>query len=156
VAYARADTYREALVVRSLYRWWSALVFLMVIVQIGFAGYGAFAISRDVGDGKSVDEDRFEDLFGLHMGFGYIVILAGLVFLAIGLAAGIGKWRLGRQGLLALLLVIQLFLAWIGGSTPELGFLHPLNAVVIFILAGWIAWSEWKSSRLVGRGAAAT
>jgi hypothetical protein len=143
-------------VLRSLYIGWSALLFLLVLIQVGLAGYGAFAISRDVGDGKTVDEDRFEDLFGLHMGFGYIVILAGLIFLAIGVAAGIGRWRLGRHGLLALILVIQLFLAWIGGSVPELGFLHPINALFIFALSGWIAWTEWKSSRVLARGAPAT
>ena len=156
MAYARADTYREALVLRAVYRWWSALVFLLVIVQIGFAGYGAFGTAKDIDDNGSVDEDRFEELFGLHVGFGYLVILAGLIFLAIGVAAGLGRWRLGRHGLLALLLVVQLFLAWLGFGVPYVfGFLHPLNAVVIFILAGWIAWNEWKSSRMIGRPAPA-
>ena len=140
---------------RSLYIGWSALVFLLVLIQVGFAGYGAFAIARDVDDGLTVDEDRFEDLFGIHIGFGYLVVLAGLVFLLIGVAAGIGRWRLGRHGLLALLLVLQVVLAWIGASTPELGFLHPLNALAIFALSGWIAWSAWKSSRVFGRGVAA-
>jgi hypothetical protein len=143
-------------VLRSLYIGWSALVFLLVLIQVGLAGYGAFAIARDVDDGRTVDEDRFEDLFGLHIGFGYIVVLSGLILLLIGLAAGIGRWRLGRHGLLALLLVLQVILAWIGGSTPELGFLHPLNALLIFSVSGWIAWSEWRRSRVLGPGAPAT
>jgi hypothetical protein len=141
-------------VVRALYRWWSALLFLLILIQVGFAGYGAFAVANDVDDGGSVNEDRFEDLFGLHAGFGYLVILGGLIFMAIGIAAGIGRWRLGRHGLLALLLIVQMFLAWFGFEVPAVfGFLHPINALVIFALSGWIAWTEWKSSRMVGRPA---
>jgi hypothetical protein len=142
-------------VLRSLYVGWSALLFLLILVQVGFAGYGAFGVAKDVDDGVTVDEDRFEDLFGLHAGFGYLVILAGLIFLVIGVAAGIGRWRLGRHGLLALLLVLQLFLAWFGFEVPWVfGFLHPINALFIFTLAGWIAWSEWKRSRTLGSPAA--
>jgi hypothetical protein len=143
-------------VLRSLYIGWSALLFLLIMIQVGFAGYGAFAVSRDVDDGVTVDEDRFEDLWGLHLGFGYIVILAGLVLLALGVAAGIGRWRLGRHGVLAVLLIVQLFLAWIGMEEPVVGFLHPVNALFIFALSGWIAWTEWKRSRTLGRGAPAT
>jgi hypothetical protein len=140
--------------VNALYRGWSALMFLLIIIQVGLAGYGAFAIARDVEDAKTIDEDKFEDYFGIHMGFGYLVLAAGLIFLLIGLAGGIGRWRLGRHGLLFGLLVIQVILAWIGGSVPELGFLHPINALLIFTVAGWISWSEWRTSRGVAQPAA--
>jgi hypothetical protein len=141
-------------VARALYRWWSALLFLLVILQVAFAGYGVFFVANDVYDGASVDEERFEDGFGLHAGFGFIVILAGLIFMAIGIWAGLGRWRLGRHGLLALLLVLQLFLPELGRQTAALGFLHVLDALLIFTVAGWIAWDEWKSSRMVGRAPA--
>jgi hypothetical protein len=137
-------------VLNALYRGWSAFLFLLVIVQVGFAGYGAFSVAHNTDDNGTVDQDSFEDSFGLHIGFGYLVVLAGLIFLLIGIAAGVGKWRLGRHGLLALLLVIQVILAWIGEGVPQLGFLHPINAMFIFTLSGWIAWSEWKTSRRVG------
>jgi hypothetical protein len=129
-------------------------MFLLIILQVGFAGYGAFAIARDVGDAKTIDEDKFEDYFGLHMGFGYLVLLAGLIFLLIGVAGGVGKWRLGRHGLLALLLVLQVLLAWTGSEQPVVGFLHPVNALLIFTVAGWIAWGEWRTSRGVAQPAA--
>jgi hypothetical protein len=137
-------------VLNALYRGWSALVFLLVIVQVGFAGYGAFSVAHNTDDGGTVDEDSLENSFGLHIAFGYIVVLAGLIFLLIGVAAGFGRWRLGRHGLLALLLVIQVILAWIGEGVPQIGFLHPINALLIFTMAGWIAWSEWRTSRGVG------
>ena len=129
-------------------------MFLLIILQVGFAGYGAFAIARDVGEAKTIDEDKFEDYFGIHMGFGYLVVLAGLIFMVIGVAGGVGKWRLGRHGLLALLLVIQVLLAWIGSEEPVVGFLHPVNALLIFTVAGWIAWGEWRTSRGVAQPAA--
>lgn len=138
--------------VRALYRWWSALLFLLIIVQVGFAGYGAFfAASKLEDEGATIDEDTFMDGFGLHSGFGYLVILAGLIFMVIGIAAGLGRWRLGRHGLLALLLIIQLFLAWFGFEVPYVfGFLHTINALLIFTLSGWIAWDEWRASRTLG------
>jgi hypothetical protein len=144
-------------VLRSLYLGWSALLFLLILVQVGFAGYGAFAVGSDVEDGGTVNQDGFEDLFGLHAGFGFVVVLAGLVFAVLGAAAGIGRWRLGRHGLLFLLLIVQVLLAGLGSETPEIGgFLHAVNALLIFGLAGWIAWNEWRSSRTLGRGAAST
>ena len=140
---------------RALYRWWSALLFLLVILQISFAGYGVFFVANDVYDGATVDEQRFEDGFGLHAGFGFLVVLAGLIFMAIGIWAGLGRWRLGWHGLLALLLVLQLFLPELGRQEATLGFLHVLNAMLIFAVSGWIAWEEWKHSRTLGEAPAA-
>jgi hypothetical protein len=142
--------------VNALYRGWSALLFLLIMLQVGFAGYGAFAVANDLDDeGATVDQDRFEDLFGLHVGFGLVILVAGLIFLGIGLAAGIGRWRLGRHGLLFLLLIVQTLLGGIGIDAPEVGgFLHAFNALIVFTLAGWIAWSEWRTSRGVAQPSA--
>ena len=90
---------------QTVYKWWAGLMLVAVVLQVGFAGYGAFFVADKVdGDGKTIDEDGFMDGFGIHMGFGYIVWLLGIVFLVIGVIAGIGRWRLGRHGLLFLLL----------------------------------------------------
>lgn len=129
---------------RALYRWWSLLMVVAIVVQISLAGYGAFYTAGKVADGVSVDEDTFDDGFGIHGGFGLLVILLGLAFLVIGLSAGIGRWRLGRHGLLALLLVLQLFLPELGRQVAALGFLHVLNALVILAIAGWTAREEWQ------------
>lgn len=120
-----------------------------IVVQIGFAGYGAFYAANKLDDeGATIDDDTFMDGFGLHAGWGYIVILLGLIFMIIGIAAGIGKWRLGRHGLLFLLLFIQLWLAWIGFELPfPVGFLHPINAMLILALSSWISWDEWQRRR---------
>jgi len=132
--------------VRAVYWVWSMLLFACIIVQVGFAGYGAFYAANKLDDeGSTIDDEVFMDGFGLHSGFGYFVILFGLIFMVIGLIAGVGKWRLGRHGLLFLLLFIQLWLAWIGFAVPfPVGFLHPINALLIFALAGWVVWDEWQ------------
>lgn len=131
-----------------VYKWWAALLFVAVVVQVGFAGYGAFFVAEKLdGDGKTVDEDAFMDGFGLHAGFGYIVWLLGLVFLVIGLVVGIGRWRLGKHGALFGLLTLQVLLAWFGFEVPAIGFFHPVNALLIFALLGWIAHETWRGDR---------
>ena len=85
---------------RTLYAVWSWILFAAIVVQVGLAGYGAFYSASKLGDeGATIDEDVFFDGFVAHAIFGYLVILAGLIFMIIGVVAGIGKWRLGMPWL---------------------------------------------------------
>ena len=131
---------------RTVYWIWSMVVLVMVVLQISFAGYGAFYAAHKLEDeGSTITDKTFQDGFGLHAGFGYLVILSGLILMIIGIIAGIGKWRLGKHGLLFLLLFLQLWLAWIGFSFPfPVGALHPVNAFLILGLTGWIVWEGWE------------
>jgi hypothetical protein len=134
--------------VRTLYWLWATLVFIAVVVQVGLAGYGAFYTANKLDeDGSTIDEDGFFHGFRFHAAWGYGVVLLGLILLVIGVAAGIGKWRLGRHGVLFALLVLQVLLAWFGFGVPAIGFFHPVNALAIFALSGWIAWDEWQRRR---------
>jgi hypothetical protein len=142
---------------RTIYWAWAWLLFAAIVIQVGLAGYGAFYAANKLDDeGATIDEDVFFDGFGLHAGVGYLVILLGLVFLVIGVVAGIGRWRLGRHGLLFGLLVLQLFLAWFGFEAPVIGFFHPVNALLLFLLAGWVAWEETRLRRGEAAPAVAT
>jgi hypothetical protein len=129
---------------RTVYRYWSWLVFIAVIVQVGFAGYGAFYVAHKVDKG-TVNQDKFDDGFGLHAGFGYLVVLLMLIAFLIALAGGIRGRRLGRAGALFGLGILQILLAWFGFDQPVIGFFHPVNALVIFALSGSIAWTEWRA-----------
>jgi hypothetical protein len=131
-------------------------MFAAVVVQIGLAGYGAFnAAGKYEEAGVLVDEDTFNHGFEPHIAWGYLIWLFGIVFLLIGIAAGVGKWRLGRHGVLFLLLTLQVVLAWGGFGNPfPTGFLHPVNALVILGLTGWIVWDEWQLWRARRAGAA--
>ena len=70
---------------RTLYAVWSWILFAAIVVQVGLAGYGAFYAASKLGDeGATIDEDVFFDGFIAHAIFGYIVILAALIFMIIG------------------------------------------------------------------------
>jgi hypothetical protein len=132
--------------VKTLYKWWAGLLLVCVIVQIGFAGYGAFYAAHKLeDDGTTIDSDKFAHGFGAHIGFGYLIWLLTIVFLIIGIAAGIGRWRLGRHGVLFLLVTLQILLAWIGGGVPAVGFFHPVNALVITAMLVWIVLDTWRA-----------
>jgi hypothetical protein len=124
------------------------ILFAAIVVQVGLAGYGAFYAANKLEDeGSTIDEDVFFEGFGAHAIVGYLVLLGGLVLLVLGVAAGLGKWRLGRHGLLFGLLVLQVLLAWFGFEVPAIGFLHPINALLIVALAGMISWDELRARR---------
>jgi uncharacterized membrane protein YhaH (DUF805 family) len=134
--------------VRTVYWFWSIVVLVMVVLQIAFAGYGAFYATHKLEDeGSSITDKTFEDGFGIHIGFGYLVWLAAIVLLLIGIIAGVGRWRLGKHGVLALLLTLQILLAWFGGSVPAIGAFHPLNAFVILALTFSIVWDGWQARK---------
>ena len=52
---------------RTLYRYWAALLFLAVVLQVGLAGYGAFYTAGKAEDeGSIVTHDEFESGWNLH------------------------------------------------------------------------------------------
>jgi Family of unknown function (DUF6220) len=132
-------------IVKAVYRYWAWIVFAAVCLQIGFAGYGAFFVANAVDD-NPVNEDKFEDGFGLHMGFGYLVVLLVLVYLLIAFAARPGKQRIIKNAVLFGLLILQVLLAWFGSAVPAIGFFHPVNALVIAGLSGSMAWTYWHAT----------
>jgi hypothetical protein len=129
--------------VKTVYRYWAWLVFAAVVLQVGFAGYGAFFVANAV-DESPVNEDKFEDGFGIHAGVGYLIVLLVLVYLLIAFAARVGKRRIIQNAVLLGLIVLQVLLAWFGFEVPAIGFFHPINALVIFALSGSMAWSFWR------------
>jgi hypothetical protein len=135
---------------RAVYRYWSWLVFLAVVVQVGFAGYGAFSVAGDVED-ASVDEDMFADAFGPHAALGYLVVLSSLILLIL---AAIARHRVKQSAILFGLLILQVLLAWFGFESPFIGFFHPVNALVIFALSGSIAFTEWQARKAASAPAA--
>jgi Family of unknown function (DUF6220) len=129
--------------VEAVYRVWAAIIAAAVLVQIGFAGYGAFYVANKVDDAP-VNDDTFMDGWGLHAGFGYLVILLSLVFVLIALAARVGRPRVLRTLAVFGLLVLQMLLAWFGFEFPFIGVFHPINAFVILGLSGSIAYDAWR------------
>lgn len=129
----------------SVYKWWSTLLVAAVIFQIGLAGYGAFFVAgKEEDPGDFVTHKQFEDGWDFHAGFGYIVVLGGLIALVLALIARLGRPRVLLALGVALLFVVQVVLAWIGSEVAVVGALHPINAMVLAGLTGAIAARCWR------------
>ncbi len=130
---------------RTLYRYWAALLFLAVVLQIGLAGYGAFYTAGKAEDeGSIVTHDEFETGWNLHSGVGWGVVLGGVILLVFALLARVGRpWSM-LAAALAALFVLQVALAEIGFGTAFVGAFHPINALVILGLSGLLARAAWS------------
>ena len=129
---------------RAVYRWWTAILFGAVLVQIAFAGYGAFYVVDKADDTpKTVTSDQVDHGFSLHQ-FGYLVILLGILLVPIAFGAKVDRMRKRFSIVIAVLLILQFFLAVLGWVWAPLGFLHPLNAIAIAAVTGMLARLEWK------------
>lgn len=138
---------------RTIYRYWTALLFLAVIVQVGAAAYGGFYSAQKLGDqsgsdeSKSISEKVFDHGFGFHTGFGYLIFLLALVLFILALAARLGKRRVLFALAVPVAVVVQIVLAWISGSVAAIGFLHGINALVVFGLTGSLVGQAWWGTR---------
>jgi hypothetical protein len=137
-------------VFRVIFRFWVSLMTIAVVVQIGFAGYGAFDARDNVQGGGTIDEDSYDNSFDPHIGLGYLILFSALILLLLSFGAR-GKQRILRSVAAFVLIFIQIILGESGASAPyALGALHPINAFIILGLLGSTTYWEWR----VGRGAA--
>ena len=132
------------------FRIWASLVSLAIIVQVGLAGYGAFH-AVDVSDDKgAISKKGVEHGFNAHAALGYVIVLAALVLLILAFLArrqSPGGARPKWAGVLLVLLVVQVLLAWLGGAVAWLGVLHGMNALAVAGVAGSLAGREWAMHR---------
>jgi hypothetical protein len=131
--------------VRAVFRYWLMLMLALVLLQIAFAGFAAFDVAEQLSSaGTSVDEEAFDDSWGLHTGFGYLILLGGLVTFILALAARVGRQRVLQSLGLFVLLIVQILLAWFGSEVPIIGALHPLNALLILGVNFSLLMREWR------------
>jgi len=134
---------------RGIYKYWVTILTAAVVLQIFFAGYGAFDTADKVSsEGAVVDEKSFEDSFGAHIGLGYLIFLGTLVLLLVSFGTRDRKRIFRSLGVVGLL-VLQILLAWTGGAVPYVfGGLHPLNAFLILGFLASITYREWKTKEV--------
>ena len=131
--------------VRALYRYGTAIVVAMVLVQIGAAGFGAFNASEHLPHDNSVlHEKTFDDGFSFHTGFGYVVFIAALVLLALALASRMSRRKAMEVFGLPLMVAIQIVLAWAAEGHHWVGPFHALVAFGILGLSGRLAYEAWR------------
>jgi hypothetical protein len=131
---------------RTVYRYFSALVVLGVLVQIGAAGYGAF-YAADKSDPGPLTEDQFSHGFNFHDFFGYVIFLATILLFLLALGSRIGRRRVMMTVALVVLTIIQILLAGFGEDVPAIGIFHPIVAFLILGLSGRIAFEAWWGAR---------
>ena len=129
---------------REAFKYLTSLLFLAVVVQVGFAGYGAFNAIDKADKGRTVTKKTIENGFDPHGVIGTAIVAIMLLLVLTALAGRLGplyaKWTVG---LLALGLLQMLF-AYLGTkSAPVGGFLHGINALAIYAGAALLAHRAW-------------
>lgn len=141
---------------RTIFRYWLWLMLIAVVVQIGFAGIGAFD-AADKATAGSVDEDAYYDSFELHAALGTFLVLGGLLTVLLALAARAGRQRVFHALGIFALLIVQMVLGWSGQELPEiLGFLHPINALIILGAVAMLTTRMWRDPMDRATGATMT
>jgi hypothetical protein len=123
-------------VARAIMRYYVPLFVVAVIVQIFLAGEGIFGIKA----GPELDDQKTLDA---HRGLGFILTLpAALLLLIFAALAWFEDRRLRWISLvLPFLIFAQQLLAEAGRWG---GAFHPLNAILVLALLGWLARRLWR------------
>jgi hypothetical protein len=130
---------------RTAYRIWGLIMFVAVLVQVGAAGYGAFYVANKLQDkGDTLGHEGWDHGWSFHSGFGTIVVIGLLILLILALAVRVPRPAIWFPVALGVAAILQIVFAEVGRSAPSVGFLHPLNALVIFSLTGLIAHRAWR------------
>src|SRR5262245_63142152 len=133
---------------QAIYRIWVTILTAAVVVQIFFAGVGAFDNVHKLNkDGSTIDQDSFNHSFDFHIALGYFIWLGGVIFLLISFGTRTRSRIYRALGVFGLL-TLQVLLAWIGYGVPYVaGGLHPINAFIILGFLGSITYREWRGGR---------
>ena len=129
---------------REAFKYLTSLLFLAVVVQVGFAGYGAFNAIDKADKGRTVTKKTIENGFDPHGAIGTVIVAIMLLLVLTALAGRLGplyaKWTIG----LLVLGVLQMLFAYLGTkSAPVGGFLHGINALAIYAGAALLAHRAW-------------
>jgi len=135
---------------RLAYRYWSAVVFLAVIVQVGAAGYGAFYAYHKSDKKQLLTHKQFDHGFNFHIAFGYLIFIGSLFMFLFALGARLGRRRVLMAVAVPVLVLLAIVLAIAGESVPAIGVFHPIDAFLILGLTGSLAHQAWREPRAPG------
>jgi len=127
----------------------TSLFFVGVIVQFFLVGYGLF----DMKHGATIDNAKSLDA---HRGVGFLLSDIGAVLiLLLALLAWPPTKLLVRWIVLAVLAFVQGILAAAGFNHWVIGMFHPVNALILLGLSGYLAHYAWRAGRSAGEAPAA-
>lgn len=112
-----------------------SLFVLAILLQVFLAGGGIFASASS--------------FWPMHAAFGMGISLLPIAFLVLAWLGHLGRRTLWLSGLVFVLAVLQTFLITLPGTlgVPLLSTLHPVNVLLIFALALWLAQRAWQGVR---------
>jgi hypothetical protein len=128
-------------------KWFSALYVVLIIVQVFLAGEGIFGLNNikhsddcDKAGAHCIANSKTLDA---HRALGFFLTLPGaLLFLIVALIAWLPDKRLRTISIVVpILTFVQMILAGVGRWA---GGLHPVNAILILALYGYLARSLWR------------
>jgi hypothetical protein len=129
---------------RSVMKWFAALYVVAIIVQVYLAGEGIFGLNNikhadDCKDHPALCAGNSNTL-DAHRGLGFFLTMPGaLLFLIVALLAWHPNTRIRTVSIvLPFLAFFQMILAGLGRWG---GAFHPLNAILLLGLFGWLAYA---------------
>src|SRR5689334_24112541 len=131
---------------RDAFKYITSLLFVAIVVQVGFAGYGAFNAIDKADDGKTVTKHTIENGFDPHGALGTIVVAIMLILVIVALAGRIRGLETRLAVVLLVLGLLQMLFAYLGTVSAPLGFLHGINALAIYGAAAFLAHRAWTRS----------
>jgi hypothetical protein len=130
-------------VARSILKWFSALYVVAIIVQVFLAGEGIFGLNNikhsDDCDKAAAHCIANSKTLDPHRALGFFLTMPGaLLFLIVALLAWHPIKRIRTVSIIApILTFVQMILPGLGRWG---GAFHPLNAILVLGLFGWLAY----------------
>jgi hypothetical protein len=128
---------------RDAFKYLTSLLFLAIVVQVGFAGYGAFNAIDLADKDKTVTKKTIENGFDPHGLVGTIVIVIMILLVLAALAGRVERMMVRISAVLLVLGLLQWLFAYLGTKSAPLGFLHGINALLIYGAAAFLAHRAW-------------
>lgn len=116
---------------RKVHAWLAWVLVGSIVVQVFLAGA---AIPQLGGNGSFAD----------HRNLGYLIGLITLMVLLAAIAARAGRRRIGQAAGLLVLYVVQSSLPYMDPGLSFAAALHPVNALVMFLLGVVYARQVWR------------
>jgi hypothetical protein len=129
---------------RNAFKYLTSLLFLAIVVQVGFAGYGAFNAIDKADKGATVTKKTIENGFDPHGVVGTVIVAVMLLLVVTAAAGRVGSLYVKWAGGLFALGLLQMLFAYLGTkSAPVGGFLHGINALAIYAGVALLAHRAW-------------
>lgn len=142
----------------SVMKWFSALFVVAIIIQVYLAGEGIFGLNniKNSDDCNKVGAHCIANSKTLdaHRGLGFFLSFPGaILFLIVALLAWHSNKRVRLVSIIVpILTFVQMILPGLGRWG---GAFHPLNAILVLGLFGWLAHRLRKPERVVATDSAA-